>query len=440
MAVDPARRRIAHLLRRAGFGAGPTEFDAWSRLGFDGAVDHLLDAPADEADLTGRAYAQGYDLTVMDGYRAMWLYRMLHTRQPLREKMALFWHGHFATSNTKVNRPGFMWEQYQLFRRAALGRFGDLLRAVARDPAMMLWLDINHSRAGQPNENFARELMELFTLGIGSFTERDVAEAARAFTGWVIVEGRAVFVPRRHDGGLKTVLGRTGLLTGDDVLNILLERPETARLLARKLVRFFVSDPPDEALAARLAERLRANQYDLRATLGDLFRSPEFSADAARHATIKSPAELLIGTLKSFERQRIGPEHVRLMRQLGQDLFAPPTVKGWDGGRAWLSHSTFHQRLVLANALTSLRDDRGVDLAGLRADLKARGATTPEAVVNACLDWLVEGDVTAAAQATLVQYMTAGLRAPFTLDGRSGDAKLRGLLHLILTSPAFQLN
>ena len=439
MTVDPARRRTAHLLRRAGFGATAAELDEWSRLSHNDAVERLVSAVDDPA-LADRSLAQGYDLTTMDGYRAVWLYRMRHTDRPLVEKMALFWHSHFATSNAKVNRPGFLFDQYRLFSRQGLGAFGDLVRAVARDPAMMLFLDLQQNRVGKPNENFARELMELFTTGLGPYTEQDVAEAARAFTGWTVVNGVATFVPRRHDPRPKTVLGVTGRLTGDDVIAILLDRPETATFLARKLARFFVTDAPDAAFVAHLADTLRGSDYDLRTTLAALLRSPEFLAEANYHALIKSPVELLIGTLKAFDIAQVLPEHVRLLRAMGQDLFAPPTVKGWDGGLAWLSTSTLLQRLTLASTAAGGRAGRGVDLPALTADLRQRGLTDPAALVDAWLTWLVDDDATPAARATLTAYLTAGLPGPFALAGRQSDTKLRGLLHLIVSSPMYHLN
>jgi uncharacterized protein (DUF1800 family) len=439
MAGDPARRRTAHLLRRAGFGATAAELDEWSRLSHDDAVERLVTAIEDPR-LNDRALDQGFNLLTMDGYRAVWLFRMLHTTQPLQEKMALFWHSHFATSNAKVHRPGFMFNQAMLFVRQGLGNFGELVRAVARDPAMMLYLDLPQSRVGNPNENFARELMELFTCGIGPYSEQDVAEAARAFTGWTISDGQAVFVPRRHDHGLKTVLGVTGRLSGDDVIDILLARPETAVFIARKLTRFFVADPPDEALVARLAESFRASGYAISVLLRDLFRAPEFLAEANYRALIKSPVELLIGTLKACGIRQIVPEHVRLLRMMGQDLFAPPTVKGWDGGLAWLSTTTFLYRLTLAQVIASARDGRGADLPALVAELRSRNQTDPGAVVDAWLDWLVDGDATPAARQALVTYLTAGLPGPFALAGRAGETKLRGLLQLLLSSPVYQLN
>ncbi|MCC6628437.1 MAG: DUF1800 domain-containing protein [Chloroflexi bacterium] len=439
MTIDPARRRTAHLLRRAGFGATAAELDDWSRLSHDDAVDRLISV-VDDSALAERAFAQGYDLTTMDGYRAVWLYRMRHTGQPLQEKMALFWHGHFATSSAKVNRPGFVFDQYRLFGRQGLGAFGDLARAVARDPAMMLFLDLQQSRVGKPNENFARELMELFTTGIGPYTEQDVAEAARAFTGWTVLDGVATFVPRRHDPRPKTVLGITGRLVGDDVISILLDRPETATFLARKLVRFFVTDAPDEAFVTQLAATLRASGYDLATALAALLRSPEFLAETSFHALIKSPVELLIGTLKAFDIAQVLPEHARLLRAMGQDLFAPPTVKGWDGGLAWLSTSTLLQRLMLASAVVGGRAGRGLDVPALADDLRQRGLTDPAAIVDAWLTWLVDGDATPAARATLTAYLTAGLPGSFALAGRQASVKLRGLLHLLLSSPVYHLN
>jgi uncharacterized protein (DUF1800 family) len=231
------RKQISHLLRRAGFGGSPDEIDAHLALGFEGAVDRLIEferVPNDELEARVSAMETQLDVTRLPALQNIWLSRMLFTARPLEERMTLFWHNHFATANSKVGRPPAMYDQNKLFRSQALGSFRELLKSVARDPAMLRWLDSNSNRRRSPNENFARELMELFTLGVGNYTEQDVREAARAFTGWFFDRNLGfVFNSNQHDPGQKTFLGRTGSWNGDDVIDIILQQPASADFVAR---------------------------------------------------------------------------------------------------------------------------------------------------------------------------------------------------------------
>ena len=235
-------RTLAHLLRRAGFGARPDEWAAYAKLGVAGTTDRLLHpeaVPDHLAEVMQDIGADYIDFTDMGSVSKWWMYRMLHTQRPLEEKMTLFWHGHFATANYKVDNPRWMWQQNQTFRTHALGNFRQMLLAVTRDPAMLVWLDGVDNRKGHPNENYGRELQELFTMGVGSgYTEKDVQEAARAFTGWGVDRdaNSAVFSPDRHDDGVKTYLGETGNFTGDDVIDIIVRQPATARFLSHQAV------------------------------------------------------------------------------------------------------------------------------------------------------------------------------------------------------------
>lgn len=252
---------------------------------------------------------------------------------------------------------------------------------------------------------------------------------------------RAAHLLRRAGFGATTVeLDDWAQLSFDDAIERLLAHPETARTIARKAVRFFVSIPPDEALVARLADAFRASGYQIATLLRELFRAPEFLAAETYHALIKGPAEFTIGTLKHLGMTQITLDHVRAMRAMGQDLFGPPTVKGWGDGPAWLNTTSLQARMAFTNVLTSARDARGAEVPSFVAGLKVQRATTPATMVDAWLDWLVEGDVTPAMRATLTNYLTAGVTGPFTLDGRVGNSKSRGLLHLILSSPAYHLN
>jgi uncharacterized protein (DUF1800 family) len=372
MGVDDAR----HLLSRAGFGPTPAEVREFANLSREQGVERLLVATATEArtpppswvgepitprrvirDMSPeerqafqrREIERGLDL------RSWWLQEMLTTPAPLTERMTLFWHNHFVSSQQKVRSGQLMYRQNTLLRRHSTGNFGAMLHAVSKDPAMVIYLDSATNRKDQPNENFAREVMELFTVGEGHYGERDIREAARAFTGWSIDPETAAFRwrPFQHDGGVKTVLGRTGNFDGDDVLDILLAQPATADFVAAKLWREFVSPQPtseaERRELAQLAARFRASGYDIKSTLRALFATNAFWAAGNRGALVKSPVDLVVGTLRQFEFDIGDPMPLAVVTaQLGQNLFAPPNVKGWPGGDAWINSQTLLARKQFA--------------------------------------------------------------------------------------------
>ncbi|WP_174978566.1 DUF1800 domain-containing protein [Pandoraea terrigena] len=278
---------------------------------------------------------------------AWWAQEMATTPSPLTERMTMFWHNHFVSSDDKVREPVMLYRQNVLLRANALGNFGTLLHAVSKDPAMLVYLDGAGSRKGRPNENFAREVMELFTLGEGHYTEQDVREAARAYTGWGIDRTTMTYVwrPNLHDAGTKTVLNQTGDFDGDQMLDILLARPETATFITGKLWREFVSPTPDPVQVERVASRFRASGYDIRVAMRALLLTPAFWDVRTRGTLVKSPAEFVTDTVRAFD---IGYDDPRLlarqMRVLGQDLFRPPNVKGWPGGDAWIDSTTLLAR------------------------------------------------------------------------------------------------
>jgi uncharacterized protein (DUF1800 family) len=357
-----------HLLNRTSFAANPADIETFARLTREQAADRLLGwtgkpvatpppawtaepfesrrrfraMSAEERKLANREMFQKvFEL------RSWWLTEMLVTPSPLTEKMTLFWHNHFVSSQQKVRSPQLMYRQNALLRRHAFGNFGELLHAVARDPAMVIYLDSASNRKGQPNENFAREVMELFTLGEGHYGEGDIKEVARAFTGWSIDpdSGEFLFRPLVHDDGVKTVLGRTGNFNGAAALDILLAQPQTAEFIVTKLWREFVSPAPDPAEVKRIAGVFRDSRYDIRAAVRALLVSDAFYAPQNRAALIKSPVELVVGTLRqfSFGTGDVMP-FVLTSNQLGQVLFAPPNVKGWPGGENWINSSTLLAR------------------------------------------------------------------------------------------------
>jgi uncharacterized protein (DUF1800 family) len=361
-AADPwDLKKVAHLHRRAGFGATRAELERDLKLGPAGSVDRLLDPPQERAD----------EQTILAGLRdgilhspeaagqrlkAWWLYRILYHPDRLREKLTLFWHGHFATSNAKVQSVPLMLRQNELLRRHALGEFAEMLTDIVSDPAMLVWLDGGGSRKENPNENFARELLELFTLGIGNYTEYDIREAARAFTGMVPTDNQPGggdpgfrYEMTQHDGGAKTFLKQTGPWQAADIVRIVLDQPACAVFLCRKLYRFFIDDSaePRAELLGPLAEELRCRRYSMRHVVGIVLRSRLFHSQAAFRRIIKSPVDFSAGLVRALEVPRSRLNLVALATacaRQGQDLFYPPNVKGWDAGRRWITSATLLAR------------------------------------------------------------------------------------------------
>ena len=312
--------------------------------------------------------------------REWWFREMLTTPSPLTEKMTLFWHNHFATSQQKVRFTPFMYRQNVLLRRNALGNFGTLLREIGRDPAMLIYLDGANSRKESPNENFAREVMELFTLGEGNYGERDIKEAARAFTGWSVDRETGDFMFRRaiHDVGNKTVLGKSGNFDGDQVIDVLLSRPETAQFITRKLWKEFVSSVPDEREVARLAAIFRQSGYNIARLMRAMLTSDAFYALANRAVLIKSPVEFVVGTMKTFEIETVNLRpFVLASALLGQNVFTPPNVKGWPGGETWINSATLLGRKQLLERLFKNEDRMDVAMRSVDGMAAANGDAPP---------------------------------------------------------------
>lgn len=445
MPLESERARVAHLLRRAGFGATQAELDEYAALGFQGTLDRLLapesvDDSALEvriADLTPRPDDPDARKKI-EPAKFLWFSRMLYTRRPLLEKLALFWHGHFATANSKVRDALLMLGQIQLFRTDGLGSFETLLQRVTRDPAMLIWLDNRQNRKSGPNENYAREVMEMFTVGIGQYTEQDVKEAARAFTGYTLDKNKAfVFNRQTHDAGDKTFLGETGAFDADDILHRLVNHPATARSISTKLFTYFVHDDPEPATVDRLAATFTGSGFEVRAVLRDLFSGPEFLSPRAFHAVVKQPADFVVGSLKALEVQNVGPDVTQALRRMGQDLLNPPNVGGWVGGQAWINATTLFERFNFANKLATARDDARPYFTDVPGPLRARGLQTAEAMVDYYAGVLLDGDLTPEARQALVAYLDPDGR--FAPTDQAIDRKVRGLVHLALSTPTYQL-
>jgi len=479
----------AHLLHRAGFGATPIEIERARQNGLAATVRDFVEVKADAANVPPPAWAHPRNIRaqrmeikaakdsgenfrtkirevrMMEGdemidLRRWWLDRMLNGPAPLLEKMTLFWHGHFATSIQKVRDAYWMWLQNDTLRRNALGNFSALVKKISRDPAMMIYLDLQQSRQEHPNENWARELMELFTVGIGNYTEQDIRESARAFTGYRIdfTTQQFRFAPFQQDHGAKKFMGHTGNLNGDDIIEALVNNPACAQFIGRKLWRFFADDDPPGAIVDSIAATIRKHNFEVRPVLREIFSSAEFYSDRAIGSQIKSPVQYIVQTSKTLDAPAPPPLATQnAMRQMGQILFAPPNVKGWDGGKQWISTSTLLFRYNFANYLingdailpANVRQPRqGADVgfgrAAQYADQIKRDPidvgklvpyemrTKPREIVDVLAKRLFQ---TSLAQKELDAF------AHF-LESRGPDitdANLRELIHLMMSTPQFQL-
>jgi uncharacterized protein (DUF1800 family) len=374
----------AFLLRRTGFSPSRAEIAALEPLSFENAVDLILfdvrtepvtplpawvgkpaaslreqlaGAPEDDeqAKQRMRAEFQRERREEAQELKAWWYREMIATPSPFTERMALFWHNHFTSSLQKVKSPQLMQRQNALLRAGALGNLRDLTLAIAQDPAMLIYLDNTSNRKQAPNENFARELLELFTLGEGHYTEEDVKQAARAFTGWHVDrgEGSYQFLPARHDYGVKQFLGRRGDFDGEQIIEILFEQPQTAAYIVEKLWREFISPTPDAREVERLSALFREENYELKPLMRALLLTPALRDPAHRGALVKSPVELTVGTVRTFGLPIADTRQlVRYGRELGQDILDPPNVKGWPGGNAWIDSNTLlARRQMLERAL-----------------------------------------------------------------------------------------
>jgi len=432
----PDRKEIAlmaHLMRRAGFGEPRWELDARAEKGYEAVVEELLhpeEQPAINDELMYRILP-GYEGALGPPInQADWVFRMVNTKRPLEEKMALFWHQLFATSNAKVDNPPELTRQIAMFREFGLGNYRDLLVELAKSPAMIFWLDNHGNHDGAINENWGRELLELFSLGVGNYTEDDIQNAARAFTGWSIAPkiprnplGRFYwnfeYKPEDHDEEEKTFLGHTGNFNGEDIMGIIVDQPASPRFLARHLYRFFVADepavsswnttPPNDPEAIEiLVAAYNESQGDIRSILRVLFNSDFFKN--SQYARVKSPAELIVGTVRmagSHDGFRPGYNNLALeCGWQGQELLNPPSVEGWHTGSAWIDAGALMRRVNFAAGVLG-----DTSLPGVRVMIdrvRSFGAITPQQAIAACLDAM--GPLTVS-DATLRELLTHALKA-----------------------------
>ncbi len=424
----------AHLYRRATFGADWGQLQQALADGPQRTVDKLLRPPAD-AESFNRRCDESEDAAAgsVDSLRAWWLRRMMETPHPLLEKMTLFWHSYFAVNAGPVNNPQLMKEYVRLLRRHALGSFNSLLPAIARNPAMLIWLGADVNRKAAPNDSFIRPLLESFTLGPGHFAEEDVRGAARAFTGRFVLRGQLRQLPQEHDETVKYILGREGNFAAEDVTRILLEEPATARTVVRRLYRWLISEmeEPSDARIAPLAESF-AKDYNVARLVETMLRSNLFFSGQAYRQRIKSPVEFGAGMVKVLEGMVSATQLAQDMANLGQDLCRPPTVKGWTGGRYWINTATLVGRHNLAAALLESGKPYGSKLDPWVVAQK-HGCTTLETAGRFLLDLLVQADVEPDVREALLQCM----RTPATDSGPG--AMLRRLTYAVATLPEYQL-
>lgn len=476
MSLSNDRLKCAHLLRRFGLGASESELDEYlASGGIDGAVDRLVNYERTEdtfnlgvADLVvDTKNPQRPQEVPMQLVSAWWITRMLQTQRPLEEKMTVFWHNHFATSAQKVNLPLDMLQQNQLLRQYATGNFRDMLHAVSKDPAMLFWLDNEFNVKGKPNENFAREVMELFTLGIGNYTEKDVQESARAYTGWGARGPNAlerdevtqryrrfVFRDGLHDGGPKTFMGRQGNFDGDDILDILCDSPKLPEFLAHKFWVFFAYPDPEPEVISRLADRFRGENLELKALITGIISAPEFYSDRAERAIFKTPVDVVIGTARQLgiggmipasadpahPRARFGiaVNAANAMKGMGMQLLYPPDVAGWDQGASWITTATMMARISWADGLFGHRIPGHATLPVRYQVEKLFQTETSPSGVAAKLASVFDVPLSQSKLDIVAEAAQSGLK-----DSPFGPSQIDGLAsatRLIFASPEFQMN
>lgn len=421
---------MAHLLRRAGFSATAADLQTYLPLGLGGAVDRLLTWDgATDAGLDA-ANAAGLDLTKVGDVQRWWLLRMINTSRPLQEKLTLFWHGLLTSGIAKIGGRylNTMLAQNEFLRANALGTSDNLLKGISRDPAMMVWLDLQTSTKAHPNENFARELMELFSLGIGHYTEQDVREGARALTGYQLNKDRQfIYNAGQHDATSKTYLGQTGNFNGDDVINVILQQRAAAEYIAGRLWSFFAYPNPGPDVIAPLADTFQSSGLSIKAVVRQLFLLPQFYSADSYQSLIKSPAEFVVGAARNLFLKTDAAGYPAFMQQMGMDLFNPPNVAGWPGGANWLSSASFFARMNFVNAVIYAKN--GPDAAALFGDYPTRSV---DDAISLAASRLLSVPLTGSSAQTIQQFLSDS-------SGGVTDKNVKSFMYLMLATPENQL-
>jgi len=466
---------MAHLMRRAGFGASRGRLDELVEQGYDETVENLLsaiDRPTRITDNLIRRYHPEYSgMMGNQSPSGNWMYRMVSTDAPLREKVGLMWHGMFATGYSKLANGKVLHDQIRMFERHGMGSFKNLLMELSRDPAMIVWLDNSENHNGSVNENYGRELLELFSMGVGNYTEHDVKEAARAFTGWTIGNteymtlksardsvwpyGRLSFhfeyKEHDHDNGEKEFLGHKGNLNGEDIVDIICDQPATAAFLSRHMYSFFVADEPPvpewpykeprdpEAIAA-LSKVYFDSDYNVEEMLRFLFKSDFFKSEQAHYQRVKSPAELVAGVLRltgEFNRPKVDMNPTNLQSTyMGQWLLNPPSVEGWHWGTEWIDSGALVERVNFASERLGNIENPGVQTLIDRILSNSNGGLNAEDLVERALDELSVADISDKTRSALVEFAKTQVNQ---LDsGNAGPEQVANVLKLVGATPEFQ--
>ena len=458
---------MAHLLRRAGFGATLQELEEYQAKGYEATLEELLhpeDAPEWDDDLVRRYQPDQNSVMYFESAQSYWMYKMINSKRPLEEKIALFWHGLFATAYGKLNHAKGVVNQTDTFRRHGLGTFHNILMEMSRDPAMIFWLDNKDNHKDAPNENYGRELLELFSMGIGNYTEEDVKSCARAFTGWTIanqdymsvrasrdsiwpsgrIDWQFEYKPEDHDDSEKTFLGRTGNFNGEDIIDIITMHPASSWFIAKKLYNFFVSDTPNEEAIGFLAEEFRKTGGDIRSVLRAMFQSDYFKSEDVWYARIKSPAELVVGAARLAGSYQTPQWDITNLASdanfMGQEILNPPTVEGWHTGTEWVDTGTLVER-VNSSALV-IGDTQQPGVRAMIQRLKDRqDSYQPDELVDQCLLLAGNLQVSEGTRQRLVEFAANWGEVSFTPEDAvaCSEQQVVELLQVILATREYQM-
>lgn len=485
------REKIAHVFRRLGLGATKTELDTFEKLGLQAAIDHLIDfEKVDEGFPVSPwefCFEEGKDEMYLDSYRpaSWWALRLLMTKRPFQEKLTVFWHNHFAVSGSKVELGPMMLDYNETLRKFGPGKFGDLLKMISIDPAMIRWLDTDANTKAHPNENFAREVLELFTLGIGKYTEKDIQETARTFTGWgnryLIIEAGGEHIqekakeaaqkgdpmvvfcisPTLHDEGQKTILGRTSKFDGFETLDMLADHPETARYVGAKLWSFFAYPSPEPSVVDKIAAIWKACGGNTRTIVREMVKMPEFWSEKCVRRQVKSPLDFVVPLLRQFELQDIimtlrakdakplTPLNkplrdsaglvVGTMYQQGMLLLFPPDVAGWKWGEAWISSNNMTERMKFAPTVFGVGQADQPLAAFLALKITAGFKPTNSAQVAAAIAQIFDASLPPEKMATLTEAVEKAGGPAALADKKTASNLLASTCRLLFGTPEFQL-
>lgn len=462
---------MAHLMRRAGFGASRDELEGLAERGYANVVEDLLhpgEANAMPNDVIRRYHSEMAEMRELNSAGAYWMYRMVTTQNQLEEKLALFWHGLFATGYSKLNQASALVNQIDTFRRHSLGSFQAMLVELSKDPAMIIWLDNHDNHKDNINENYGRELLELFAMGVGNYTEEDIKECARAFTGWTL--GNAEYMSTRasrdsiwpysrinwhfsyrdydHDDGEKTFLGHTGNFNGEDIIAIIVEQEATARFISTRLFQYFAADEVSPAGEAVIGEMMRSyfdSGHEIRSVLRTLFNSDYFKSEEARFARVKGPVELVVGAVRmagTYREPTFGADQLaRHTMYMGQGIFQPPSVEGWHEGAEWIDSGALVERVNFVGKELGDPGNPGVRAIIDRMAREAEGPLSPQAQVAGCADLIGPLEISEGTRNSLHEFASqqgdAELREGIRTE--ADEQRIANLLRLLTATREYQL-